>query len=78
MPRQSPNQPVNIPLPRLAITTVDLLLSALADTVTALLLALIARDSMGMPPDIVREDALIVVGAIIVVLADMYPYERQQ
>ena len=78
MPRQSPNQPVNIPLPRLAVTTVDLFFSALAATVTALLLALIARDSIGMPSDMVREDALIGVSAIIVVLAGMYPYERQQ
>jgi hypothetical protein len=46
-------------LHRGAITTVDLILSMMAATTTALLLALIARDVIGMRPDMVREDALI-------------------
>jgi hypothetical protein len=46
---------------------VDLFLSVVAATATALLLALIARDNIGMPPDMVREDALI--GASIMIAA---------
>jgi hypothetical protein len=46
---------------------VDVLLSVVAATATALLLALIARDDIGMPPDMVREDALI--GASIMIAA---------
>ena len=45
----------------------DLLLSVVAATATALLLPLIARDDIGMPPDMVREDALI--GASIMIAA---------
>jgi hypothetical protein len=63
---------------RPAITSVDLFLSALAATATALLLALIARDNIGMPPDMVREDALIGVSVMIAIVAGMYSYERQQ
>jgi hypothetical protein len=37
----------------------DLLLSVIAAAATALLLALIARDDIGMRPDMVREDALV-------------------
>jgi hypothetical protein len=33
----------------------DLLLGVIAAAVTALLLALIARDDIGMPPDTIRE-----------------------
>ena len=36
----------------------DVILSLIAATATALLLALIARDEIGMPADMVREDAL--------------------
>ena len=40
--------------------TVDVILGFTAAVATALLLALIARDDIGMPPDMVRvEDALI-------------------
>jgi hypothetical protein len=39
--------------------TVDVILGLTAAVATALLLALIARDDIGMPPDMVREDALI-------------------
>jgi hypothetical protein len=47
--------------------TVDVILGLTAAVATALLLALIARDDMGMPPDMVREDALI--GASIMIAA---------
>jgi hypothetical protein len=63
---------------RSAVTTVDLFLSALAATATALLLALIARDNIGMPPSMVREDALIGVSVMIAVMAGMYSYKRKQ
>jgi hypothetical protein len=39
--------------------TVDLILGVTAAAATALLMGLIARDNIGMPPDMVREDALI-------------------
>jgi hypothetical protein len=39
--------------------TVDVILGLTAAVATALLLTLIARDDIGMPPDMVREDALI-------------------
>ena len=44
---------------------VELFLSVIAAATTALLLALIARDNIGMPPDMVREDALIAASVII-------------
>jgi len=47
--------------------TVDVILGLTATVATALLLALIARDDIGMPPDMVREDALI--GASIMIAA---------
>jgi hypothetical protein len=59
------------------VATVDLFLSALAATATALLLALIAHDNIGMPPDIVREDALIGVSIMVVVVAGMHSYKRK-
>jgi len=45
---------------------------------TALLLALIARDDIGMPPDMIREDALLGVGLIIAALAGMSLRRRPQ
>jgi hypothetical protein len=48
---------------------VDLFLSVVAATATALLLALIARDDIGMPPGMVREDALIAVSIMVAVIA---------
>ena len=62
---------------RSAVATVDLFLSALAATATALLLALIARDNIGMPPDMVREAALIGVSVMLVVMSGMYSYKRK-
>ena len=47
--------------------TVDVILGLTAAVATALLLALIARDDIGMPTDLVREDALI--GASIMIAA---------
>lgn len=47
----------------------DLILSALAAAATALLLALIARDGIGMPPSMVRDDALIVASIMVAVVA---------
>ena len=47
--------------------TVDVILGLTAAVATALLLALIARDDIGMPPDMVREDAL--TGASIIIAA---------
>jgi hypothetical protein len=47
------------------MTAVDLTLSMMAATATALLLALIGRDAVGMPPDVLREDALIAVSVVI-------------
>ena len=47
--------------------TVDVILGLTAAVTTALLLALIARDDIGMQPDMVREDALI--GASIMIAA---------
>ena len=42
----------------------DVILGVIAATATALLLALIARDAVGMPADMVRDDALSVAGFI--------------
>ena len=41
------------------------------------LLALIARDNIGMPPDMVREAALIGVSVMLAVMAGMYSYKRK-
>jgi len=49
--------------------TVDVILGLTAAAATALLLALIARDDIGMPPDMVREDALIGANIVIAALA---------
>jgi 4-amino-4-deoxy-L-arabinose transferase-like glycosyltransferase len=48
---------------------VDLLLSVMAAAATALLLALIARDDIGMPPHMIREDALVAAGIMVAVVA---------
>ena len=49
--------------------TVDVILGLTAAVATALLLALIARDDIGIPPDMVREDALIGAGIVIAAVA---------
>jgi 4-amino-4-deoxy-L-arabinose transferase-like glycosyltransferase len=48
---------------------VDLLLSVMAAAATTLLLALIARDDIGMPPRMIREDALIAASIMVAVVA---------
>jgi hypothetical protein len=48
---------------------VDLILGVIAAAATALLLALIARDDLGMPSGMIREDALVVAGVMVVVAA---------
>jgi hypothetical protein len=50
---------------------VDLFLNALAATATALLLVLIARDDIAMPPDMVREDALGAASIVVAVVASL-------
>jgi hypothetical protein len=65
-------------LHRGAITTVDLILSLMAATATALLLALIARDAIGVPPDMIREDALIGASIVITAIAGMYSLKSRQ
>ena len=47
----------------------DLLLGVIAAAATAWLLALIARDNIGMPPDMVRENALVAAGVVVAVAA---------
>ena len=55
-----------------------ILLSFLGATATALLLALIARDDIGMPPYMIREDALIRASIVIVAIAGMYSRKQRQ
>jgi len=50
----------------------------MAATVTALLLALIARDDIGMSPDMVREDALIGASIMIAAVAGISPRKPKQ
>jgi hypothetical protein len=57
---------------------VDLILSVIAAATTALLLALITRDNIGMPPDMVREDALIAASVIIAGVAGMSSRRRRR
>ena len=55
---------------------VDLIIGIMAAVATALLIGLIARDNIGMPPDIVREDALIAASVMIVAVAGMSSRKR--
>ena len=48
---------------------VDLILSVIAAAATASLLALIARDDIGMPADMVREDALVAASIMVAVVS---------
>jgi hypothetical protein len=57
--------------------SIDLILGMMAATATALLLALISRDAIGMPPDMVREDALTAASIVIVAIASM-PFRRRK
>jgi hypothetical protein len=76
--RQMPKRWVNISLRRRTITAVDLILGMAAAAATALPLALIARDAVGMPPDTVREDALIAASVVITIVAGMASRRRTQ
>ena len=58
--------------------TVNLFLGMMGAVATALLLALIARDAIGMPLDIIREDALIGASIVITSIAGMYSRRRRQ
>jgi hypothetical protein len=60
------------------VATVDLILGMMAATATALLLALIARDAVGMPAGMVREDALIAASVMMAAVAGMYSRKRKQ
>jgi len=57
---------------------VDLLLGVIAAAATAWLLALIARDDIGMPPDMVREDALVAAGIVVGVAAGISRHKPKQ
>jgi hypothetical protein len=57
---------------------VDLIIGIMAAVATALLIGLIARDNIGMPPDIVREDALIAASVMIVAVAGMSSRKRRR
>jgi hypothetical protein len=58
--------------------TVDVILGLTAAVATALLLALIARDDIGMPPDMVREDALIGASIMIAAVAGISSHKVRQ
>jgi len=60
------------------MTTLKMFLGMMAATATALLLALIARDAVGMPPDMIREDALIGASVVITAIAGSYSRRRKQ
>jgi hypothetical protein len=57
---------------------VDVVLSLMAATATALLLALIARDHVGMPPYMIREDALIAASIVFAAVAGVSWRRRKQ
>jgi hypothetical protein len=57
---------------------VDPVLSVIGAAATALLLALIARDAIGMAPGMVREDALIAASIMIAGVAGMSSRRRKQ
>jgi hypothetical protein len=58
--------------------SVDVILELMAAAATALLMGLIARDNIGMPPDIVREDALIAASITVAAVAGMSSRRRKQ
>jgi hypothetical protein len=55
---------------------VDLILGMMAAMATALLMGLIARDYIGMPPGMIREDALIAASVMIAAVASMSSRKR--
>jgi hypothetical protein len=58
--------------------SVDVILELMAAVATALLLGLIARDGIGMPSDMVREDALIAASIIVAVVAGISSRKPKQ
>ena len=58
--------------------SVDIILKLVAAGATALLLGLIARDGIGMPPDMVRGDALIAASIIVAVVAGISSRKPKQ
>jgi hypothetical protein len=56
----------------------DILLTGLTAAATALLLALIARDDIGMPPAMIREDALLGAGLLVAAIAGMSLRRRRR
>jgi hypothetical protein len=56
---------------------VDLLVGVITAAATALLLALVAHDDIGMPPGVVREDALIAASVMIAAVAWMPSRKRK-
>jgi hypothetical protein len=65
-------------LRRRPITAVDPIFGMIVATATALLLALIARDALGMPPYVIREDALIAACIMVAALAGTAWRKRKQ
>jgi hypothetical protein len=57
--------------------TIDVILGMTAAVATALLIGLIARDNIGMSPDMVREDALIAASIMVAAVAGMSSRERK-
>ena len=63
---------------RLTITTADLFPRMIAAVATALLMGSIARDAIGMPPDMIREDALIAASAMVAAVAGISSRKSKQ
>jgi hypothetical protein len=57
---------------RAVIKTVDPILGMMAAVATALSVGLIARDGVGMPPDMVREDALIAASILVAAVVGIF------
>jgi hypothetical protein len=58
--------------------TIDLILGMTAAVATALLMGLIARDNIEMPPYMVREDALIAASIMIAAVAGIFSRKPKQ
>ena len=58
--------------------TIDLILGITSAVATALLMGLVARDNIGMPPDMVREDALIAASIMVAAVAGISSRRRKQ
>ena len=58
--------------------TIDLILGMTAAVATALLMGLIARDNIGMPPDMVREDALVAASIMVAAVAGISSRRQKQ